>query len=155
MARKVGRPPIYNDKVKEKLIEMSKQGKTEKQMAEIIGVSDSCLLKWKKKHTELVWALRENKQLADELVEASLYMRACGYEHEAVKIFMNKDGETIEHKYVEQYPPDTAAAALWLKNRKPDVWRDKTEVDINIFRSMTDEEIDKALEEEEKKLGKR
>ena len=30
--------------------------------------------------------------------------------------------------YVEHFPPDTAAAFIWLKNRQPHRWRDKKEV---------------------------
>jgi hypothetical protein len=26
------------------------------------------------------------------------------------------------------YPPDTGAATMWLKNRRGDVWRDKSEI---------------------------
>jgi hypothetical protein len=57
----------------------------------------------------------------------SLYHRACGYSHKAVKIFQH-GGQTIEHEYIERYPPDTAAAIIWLKNRRPQEWRDRMEV---------------------------
>jgi hypothetical protein len=32
-----------------------------------------------------------------------------------------------EVPYTERYPPDTAAAIFWLKNRQPKHWRDKVE----------------------------
>lgn len=42
----------------------------------------------------------------------------------------NEKGELIVTKEViKQIAPDTGAAAFWLKNRKPDVWRDKQEVE--------------------------
>ena len=31
--------------------------------------------------------------------------------------------------YIEHYPPDTTAASLWLRNRQPNKWRDKREID--------------------------
>jgi hypothetical protein len=34
------------------------------------------------------------------------------------------------------YPPDTTAAIFWLKNRKPEEWRDKTEVDATVKGSI-------------------
>ena len=35
----------------------------------------------------------------------------------------------VTKKIRKQVAPDTGAAAFWLKNRKPDVWRDKQEVE--------------------------
>ena len=49
------------------------------------------------------------------MFRASLYKRACGYDH---------DGK--------HYPPDTTAAIFWLKNRRSDEWRDKRELDQTI-----------------------
>ena len=33
-------------------------------------------------------------------------------------------------KITREIPPDTAAAFIWLKNRRPDKWRDKHEEDL-------------------------
>ena len=40
-----------------------------------------------------------------------------------------RDGKITEHRYIEHYPPDTTAALFWLKNRRPDRWRDVQRVD--------------------------
>jgi len=32
--------------------------------------------------------------------------------------------EPIHSTYTERYPPDTAVCIFWLKNRRPDLWRD-------------------------------
>ena len=63
-------------------------------------------------------------RVSDSRVEKSLYQRANGYSHPAVKVFMTRDGKTVEHKYIEHYPPDVTACLFWLKNRRPDRWRD-------------------------------
>jgi hypothetical protein len=34
--------------------------------------------------------------------------------------------------YVANYPPDTAAASLWLRNRQPEKWRDRQNLDVRI-----------------------
>jgi hypothetical protein len=62
-------------------------------------------------------------------VERSLYQRGNGYSHPAVKAFMTRDGKIIEHKYVERYPPDVTACIFFLKNRRPDRWRDVQRID--------------------------
>jgi len=55
-----------------------------------------------------------------------LFLRARGYSHEAVKV-MSRGGkeEPVMVPYVEHYPPDTTACIFWLKNRRPDLWREK------------------------------
>ncbi len=42
---------------------------------------------------------------------------------------MTRDSKIVEHKYIEHYPPDTTAALFWLKNRRPEQWRDLQRVD--------------------------
>lgn len=104
-------------------MELATQGKTDVQISEIIGICEKTLNIWKNKHPEFLQSLKEAKQAADELVEASLFRRATGYSHKAVKIFQY-EGVIVTHEYEEQYPPDTAAAIFWLKNRQPKNWRD-------------------------------
>lgn len=129
--RKVGRPSVLNDKVRQKMLELYQKGKTERQVAEIIGVSEQTVRNWKMNFPEFLWASREAKQLADELVEASLYSRAVGYSHEEEKVFQF-EGDIITHETIKHYPPDTGAAKFWLMNRKPKEWRDKQEQEITI-----------------------
>jgi hypothetical protein len=66
----------------------------------------------------------------------SLYQRACGYTHKEEKVFCNQ-GEITTHVVDKHYPPETTACVFWLKNRKPDDWRDLRNVNIEI---MTDQE---------------
>ena len=53
-----------------------------------------------------------------------------GYSHEAVKIF-NDGGQPLIVPYTEHYPPDTTAAIFWLKNRRPEQWRDKSQQELS------------------------
>ena len=77
-------------------------------------------------HPEFFQSLKEGKEGADARVAQSLYRRALGWEHEAVKIVADaKTGTEHIVPYTERYPPDTTAAIFWLKNRRPDLWRDK------------------------------
>ena len=54
-----------------------------------------------------------------------------GYSYEAVKIFMPAGaGKPVYADYIEHVPTaDTAAQIFWLKNRRPDEWRDKQQVE--------------------------
>ena len=93
----------------------------------MFGVAEATFNAWKKAHPEFFEELRNGRALADSKVVASLYQRALGYSHDAVKIF-NVDGSPMVVPYVEHYPPDAVACIFWLKNRQPALWREKADV---------------------------
>ena len=82
-----------------------------------------------------------------------------GYNHKETKLFQDKDEngkvKIIEHDVIKHYPPDTAACIFFLKNRQPDRWRDRKDVDVKgqIDTTLADvpiEELYKRLKELEK-----
>lgn len=124
---KVGRPTDFRLEFIDQAKKLCRLGATDMDLADFFEVDESTITRWKKAHPEFCTSLKEGKMLADAEVADSLYHRAKGYEHEAVKMFL-VDGQVIEHTYIERYPPDTTACIFWLKNRKPDVWREKSVV---------------------------
>jgi hypothetical protein len=65
-------------------------------------------------------------------VANSLYARATGYEHKAVKIFLReKDEKAVIVPYTEHYAPDTNAIRLWLTNRRRDQWKERQQVEVS------------------------
>ena len=104
------------------------KGYTDKELAIIFGVDDKTINNWKKEFPEFFLTLKAGKLLADAKVEASLYQRACGYSHPEVHI-TNYLGNVILTPIIKHYPPDPTSMIFWLKNRKPQEWRDKTEVE--------------------------
>jgi hypothetical protein len=71
-------------------------------------------------------ASKVGKEVPDDRIERSLNQRSVGYTYEAVKIFMPAGAkQPVYAPYREHVPPDTAAASLWLRNRRKDEWRDK------------------------------
>ena len=125
---KVGRPTSFKPEFVEQARKLAMLGATDREAAEFFEVAESTLYLWKHTQPEFSEALKVGKETADARVEQSLYRRALGYTHDAVKIMM-ADGVPIVEPYVERYPPDTTAAIFWLKNRKPEQWRDKTTVE--------------------------
>jgi hypothetical protein len=70
---------------------------------------------------------------APELAEIaqSLYNRARGMSLPAVKIFQGTpEGGPVIVPHREHLPPDVGAAKLWLSRRRPDLWREKQQIDI-------------------------
>jgi hypothetical protein len=87
-------------------------------------------------HREFALALTRGRVQADAEVADSLYRRACGYEHEAVKIFKNKGEDPVLVPYIERYPPDTPAAIAFLSRRQPG-WQQTERIDMNVRGSLT------------------
>jgi transcriptional regulator with XRE-family HTH domain len=105
---------------------LAELGATDEEVAEFFEVERRTIYRWKHSKPEFAAALKTGKEAADDRVEHSLYRRALGYSHEAVKISIS-DGQEIITPYVEHYPPDTTACIFWLKNRRRAEWRDKVE----------------------------
>lgn len=120
----MARPSKFKPEFVEQATKLTKLGATDREVADFFGVEERTLYRWKNDYPELCQALKIGKEAADARVEQSLYRKALGYSHDAVKIAINASGEVTQVPYVEHFPPDTTAAIFWLKNRKPEEWRD-------------------------------
>ncbi len=132
-------PGKYHDWITEegllKIEGWARDGLTDEQIAHNMGISPSTLYEWKKKHPEILEALKKGKEVVDREVENALLKRALGYEYEEVKQIiekdeMGKDRKRIE-KTIKRVIPDVTAQIFWLKNRKPNEWRDKRDVSVD------------------------
>lgn len=99
-------------------------GLTDKELGAFFEVTEMCINKWKHAFPEFRLVLKEGKAIADARVTQSLYRRALGYKHKAVRHFNDK-GLILEAEYIEHYPPDTKACMYWLNNRQAARWRDR------------------------------
>lgn len=77
----------------------ARDGLTDEQIAQKMGIAVSTLYDWKNKYSEFSETLKKGKEVVDIEVENALYKLAI-------------DG-------------NITAIIFWLKNRKPDKWRDK------------------------------
>lgn len=126
---KGGRPSKFRPEMVDQSKRLCQLGATDREVADFFEVSESTLNLWKLEHPEFSESLKLGKDAPDSRVEKSLYRRALGYSHEAVKIFADpKTGAEQIVPFTEHYPPDTTAAIFWLKNRKPQEWRDRQEL---------------------------
>lgn len=125
----------------------ARDGLTDEQIAQNMGVAYSTFRTWRDKYSALSAVLKKNKDVADRQVENSLFERALGGAHEVRKTFKVKEkyyddhGRLCEKEKLVQatdevyIPGDTTAQIFWLKNRKPEDWRDKPK------------EVDKTMED--------
>jgi hypothetical protein len=126
-----GRPTTYKPEYPElaRKLCMLKLGVIDKDLAEFFEVDVQTIYDWKNKYQEFAYAIKEGKINSDLNVAESLYRRATGYSHPAVKMF-NNNGEIIQADYTEHYPPDPTSMIFWLKNRQREHWRDKHELEL-------------------------
>jgi hypothetical protein len=134
-----GRPTSYKPEYCKQVQLLCMLGATNKLLAEFFGVNEDTIHTWKKQHVEFSEALSRGRLLPDAKVAQSLYKRAIGYEHKAVKI-MQFNGEPVIVPYTQRYPPDTLAAIKWLSIRRPDLWRDKQFVGLE-FEKLSDDQV--------------
>ena len=105
----------------------ARNGLTDEQIAEKMGISCSTLYDWKNKYSDISESLKRGKEVVDVLVENALFKRALGYEYKEVT---KEDGVTTK-VVTKHMAPDTTAQIFWLKNRRPDLWRDRKNIDMN------------------------
>lgn len=120
-----GRPTAYKQEYDEQAYRYCLLGATDKFLADAFDVSEQTINTWKQKHPTFLESLKKGKHEADAHVAEALYHRALGYSHPDVHI-SSYEGEITVTNIMKHYPPDTAAAFIWLKNRAG--WRDKHEL---------------------------
>lgn len=137
-----------------KLEAWARNGLTDEQIAHNMGITVRALYQWKNKHVQIFHALKKGKEVIDIQVENALLKRALGYEYTERTKERLFDPETKEHVLVttkevtKEVQGDTTAQIFWLKNRKPNEWRDKKEIGVNgnINTNMTNEQLDAEIE---------
>lgn len=147
MTNRRGRKSKYETNVKPRLLEIAawcRDGLTDKEIAEKLGISQDSFYVYKNKHTEFSDTLKETKEIADIKVENSLNKNANGYDYEEQTVVMKKEVIYKDGKRVKEvtYPEiititkhkeaETKAQMFWLQNRKPEKWRNQSQIDLRV-----------------------
>ncbi len=126
----------------------ARDGITDEQIAGNMGINVRTLYNWKKKSVRIFQSLKTNKELADIEVENALRKKALGFRETEQTVSVRKTVEYENGKRVREvtepivveseryYPPDTAAQIFWLKNRRPERWRDKQEQKVDLTEAV-------------------
>lgn len=123
-----GQPTKFKKEFIGQAFKLCQLGATDAQLADFFNVTQRTINNWKKSHSDFFHTLKAAKAEFDTKVELALFQRAVGYSHPEEKIF-NNQGEILRVTTTKHYPPDTTACIFWLRNRKPQQWRDKVEHD--------------------------
>jgi hypothetical protein len=148
-----GRPTTFKPEYSIDVERLCKLGVTDRDLCLWFDVSLQTIKNWKSKHPEFFIKLIKGKQTADTEVAGKLHKNATGYEYEedqAIKMKREtRDPATGRITHTEEYieivrvkrfaKPDTTAQIFYLKNRRPDQWRD-------VVRTSEEDMIEKAKE---------
>ena len=107
--------------------ELAGLGCTDEQIANILDVDKRTITRWKE-DPQFKEALIRGKDKADNEVVKCLYKRATGYNAPDIYI-THHQGKIISKKITKHYPPDVVAQIFWLKNRQPDKWIEKQQIE--------------------------
>ena len=147
---KQGRPSKYKQEYAEQARKLCLLGATDAKLADFFEVDEATINRWKHDFPDFCKSLKAGKIQADAEIAESLFNRAKGYVAPDLDIKMY-EGEIIETPYMKHYPPDATSMIFWLKNRQPDLWREKreavevnddNEITINVVRVSKDKNAD-------------
>jgi hypothetical protein len=102
-----------------------------------MGIARFTLSEWKKKFPVLSDTIKKGKEVVDREVENAMLKRALGYEYDEVTQEPVTDKDTgitemrVTKRVTKQIVPDVTAQIFWLKNRKPEEFRDKRDVELS------------------------
>ncbi len=120
----VGRPSLYDPNKHPIDAEIyASEGMTNQEIAHNLGIGVTTMREWRDKFPEFASAVKRGKKIADDKVEKSLYKRAIGfYVTEEKRI---DDGHSVKVETTQKWINDPTSIIFFLKNRRPDKWRDK------------------------------
>lgn len=98
----------------------ARDGLTDEQLADKMGISRSTLNEWKKKHPDISDTLKKGKEVVDTQVENALLASALS--------------------------GNITAIIFWLKNRKPSQWKDKPQGEMITSEEEKQTKLLKAIE---------
>lgn len=142
---KVGRKTKYKTKFDDSAYKLCLLGAIDKEIADFFDVCERTLNYWKKEHESFKIALQNGKIIADTEIAQRLYKRAYGYEYfeeteEMAPDTCSPTGFAVRYKkrVKKEMPPDTGACMAWLKNRRPENWRETKAVELNMNQKLED-----------------
>lgn len=127
----------------------AREGLSDEQICLKMGISKDTYYRWQKDFSAFSDAIKKGKAPVDIKVENALLKSALGHTitiRKPVKVKLEKqkvgEGKVVEERieYVDEevyIPPRVAAQIFWLKNRKPDRWRDKQDINVTEVEDLT------------------
>lgn len=110
---------------------LAAMGMTMDEMAAFWDVARSTVFRWAKLNKDFSDHIKHGRERAELNVEKSLYKRAVGFEYTEKEYTVVAGVTTLTKKKVKTVAPDVGAIAFFLKNKRPDKWRDRKDLEVS------------------------
>lgn len=147
----MGKWELVHDQL-DKIEAWAREGYTEKEIFQMLNISNVTFYKFKKEKPELQEALKRGYEFSLPKVVPALYKAALGYEYEEVTEELDKKGNLRVTKKVRKYAqPNVSAIMNILKNKFPAEWAMAEKVDVNVsstskLENLSDDELHKLID---------
>lgn len=122
-------------------------GRTNTQIAKLMGITYKTLKVWMKESEPIKEALETGKQELSDKIAGAMARRAFGYDYEEVKTTIigdvRKGSRSVENqqtvridKTTKHQPPDVGAQIFMLTNLRPEEWKNRQRVDTTVDGSL-------------------
>lgn len=149
--QKRGRKSEFKPEFVELAFNYALLGATDLQLSEFLGVSERQINRWKKDYPEFCQSLKKGKEKADSEVAQKLFKRAIGYDFDEIHV-ERKGRKILRKKTINKHqPPEVTAQIFWLKNRQPELWRDKQQIEADVSINQFGDLMKKVSERKSKK----
>jgi hypothetical protein len=121
----------------------AKQGSTDEEISNMLGISTATYYEWKKNKPEFAEAIKKGKEISNGELLNSAFTQSTGFFYKEQQVFKVKDYKKIDGELkqierlevveVEKYnPPNPTMNIFMLKNRLPEQYKDKHEIEANL-----------------------
>jgi len=118
-----GRPTTYKPENDEIAHQACMLGATNEALAERFEVCRRTIDNWIATIPGFSDAVQQGREVADASVVSALFARATGMEQKMTKVFCYR-GQPVTANYIAYLPPHVRACMFWLRNRRPEEWRE-------------------------------
>jgi len=129
---KGGRKSLYKGPETDQLVyKLCLLGAIDTEISDILGIRRSTLNNWRHMYPTFMDTIKKGKAIADSNVAANLYRRSNGYEYMEVTTETDVSGDAPvvkTRKTTKHLAADPTSMIFWLKNRRPDLWKDRREI---------------------------
>ncbi len=118
----------------EKVKDWRRNGATIEDLSKLMHVAQSSIKDWAARFPDFSAALKESEVYDDQAEQVLHTLGVTGWVTQDVTEELRLNPETGKEELVvvkrvtKQIPPQTAALIFWLKNRRPDKWRERRDI---------------------------
>lgn len=118
-------------------------GRTNAQIAKLMGITYTTLKVWMKESEPIKEALETGKRELSDKIAGAMVRRAFGYDYDEVKTTIigdvRKGSKVVENqqtvrinKTTKHQPPDVGAQIFMLTNLRPEEWKNRQRMDTKV-----------------------